>query len=137
MTPAELETLLSNIGVEATDDLTVVITLKQPQATFATQMALWFSWPIPTHVIESPGAEWPANPTQMVYSGPFTVESYQENDHIVLSRNDNYGGGDLANRLPFGAQGDQEARRGRRAQGAGQKRLHHPLDLVRVQLFTA
>ena len=47
------------------------------------------------------------------------------------------GGGDLADRLPFGPQGDQEARRGRRAQGAGQKRLHHPLDLLRVKLFPA
>ncbi|OAI38821.1 hypothetical protein AYO38_08910 [bacterium SCGC AG-212-C10] len=93
---SEKDTLLKNLGVKQLSDTSLEIKLKQPQATFAIQLALWFSWPLPSHVITTPGAEWPTDPTKLVFSGPFKATAYTEKDTMVLERNPNYGGGHLA-----------------------------------------
>ncbi len=95
-TATEQDALMTAVGVRQLGDLEVEITLEQPQATFATQLALWFSWPVPTHILATPGAEWPTDPTKLVFSGPFKVDSYREKDRLVIVRNENYGGAHLA-----------------------------------------
>ncbi|MEO6398691.1 MAG: peptide ABC transporter substrate-binding protein [Tepidiformaceae bacterium] len=95
-TPAEKDTLLKALGVKQIDDSSLEIKVKEPQATFAIQLALWFSWPLPAHLVKAPGDPWPTDPTQLVFSGPFKVQSYKEKDNLVLVRNDNYAGPHLA-----------------------------------------
>ena len=70
-------------------------------------------------------------------AGVHGVEVWAERHPEGVAAHHPGGGGDLADRLALGPQGDQEARRGRGAERPGQQRLHHPLDLLRVQLLTA
>lgn len=93
---SEQDALLKSLGVREVDELTTEIKLLQPQASFAIQLALWFSWPVPSHVVTSPGADWPTDPTKLVFSGPFKVTSFKEKESMVLERNENYGGAHLA-----------------------------------------
>jgi oligopeptide transport system substrate-binding protein len=93
---AEQDALLQALGVRALDEQTTEIKLTQAQASFGIQLALWFSWPSPSHIVTTPGAEWPADPTRLVFSGPFKVTSFKEKESMVLERNENYGGSHLA-----------------------------------------
>lgn len=92
---AAVQGLLDGVSAKAIDDKTIEITLQQPQPTFTTILTMWPTWPIPSHIISDPGAEWPA-PTDLVFNGPFKVESYAPGDSIVFVRNDNYAGGHAA-----------------------------------------
>lgn len=92
---AEKTTLRGKVAAKALDDTTIEIKIKQPQATFATQLALWFTFPVPSHVVKSADDKWP-DPTAVPYNGPFKVQSYKEKDSMVLVRNDNYAGNHAA-----------------------------------------
>ncbi len=99
---SEVAALLEGVLVTALDDRTLEITLEQPQPTFTTILTLWTSWPVPSHIVTDPSAEWP-RPTDLVFNGPFEVESYSPGESMVFVRNDNYGGDHLAylDRLTF------------------------------------
>lgn len=87
----EQEALRGDIGVTAQDDHTIVFELENPQPTFTLRLAMWIAWPVPTHVVEHPGDEWPA-PEDLVFNGPFVVESYEPGVRMVLARNERYAG---------------------------------------------
>ena len=46
---------------------------------------------MPVHVVEHPGAAWP-EPEDLVFNGPFVVESYQAGNQMVLARNEHFAG---------------------------------------------
>jgi oligopeptide transport system substrate-binding protein len=87
--------LLKAVGVSATDDTTIVFKLTDPSPTFTTILALWPTWPVPTHIVKNPGDPWPA-PDKLAFNGPFKVQSYAQKNNMVLVRNDNFGGSHLA-----------------------------------------
>jgi oligopeptide transport system substrate-binding protein len=87
---AEEKTALRNaVGVKATDDTTLEFKLENPQPTFTLVLALWMTFPSPSHIVKNSGDPWPAV-TELAYNGPFKIESYTAKDSAVLVRNDNW-----------------------------------------------
>lgn len=75
-------------SVEAKDDYTVVITLKEPVAPFVANLAMGLAAPIVSPTAEQKyGAAFSENP---VGTGPFIFESWEKDQQIVLRRNPNY-----------------------------------------------
>ncbi len=89
-TGADLQAVQAKLGVSAPDDTTIVYKLIKPQATFQTQLAMWYTFPNPTQIVKNPATDaWPA-PTALAFNGPFKVESYTEKSGITLVKNANY-----------------------------------------------
>jgi len=84
-------TLRDAIGVKATDDYTLVITLNNAQPTFLQLMALWPVYPVRQDIIEQYGDKW-TEPPHYVGNGPFLMTEWVHSDHISMVRNDNYWG---------------------------------------------
>jgi peptide/nickel transport system substrate-binding protein len=79
-------------SVEAPDDLTVVITLKEPSlAWYGPFTGTYWGAVLPKHVldqgIEAANEVLRANP---IGTGPYKVDSFAENDQVILSINENY-----------------------------------------------
>jgi oligopeptide transport system substrate-binding protein len=85
---AEKTRLREAIGVKALDDTTVEFKLENPQPTFTMVLALWMTFPSPSHIVNS-SDPWP-DVTELAYNGPFKIESYTAGDSAVLVRNDNW-----------------------------------------------
>jgi ABC-type oligopeptide transport system substrate-binding subunit len=79
-----IEGLLENTGVEAPDDTTVVVNLKQAATYFGSIMAMWVFVPHP--------ASWTAyaEAADLVSSGPFKVDTWDHNAEIKLVPNPNW-----------------------------------------------
>jgi len=75
-------------SVEARDEYTVVITLKEPVAPFLANLAMGLAAPIISPAAEKKyGDAFGENP---VGTGPFMFESWEKDQQIVLRRNPNY-----------------------------------------------
>lgn len=73
-------------GIEAPDDLTVVITLNAPDASFLAALGRHGLVVVPQEAVEADGGLSQA----MVGTGPFTFTSYVPNTAVVLGRNADY-----------------------------------------------
>jgi oligopeptide transport system substrate-binding protein len=89
-TAEEMQALEDAVGVSAPDDLTLEITLAQPQATFKVLLALWPTYPAPDEALGTVDADWPA-PPDAPCSGPFCVTEWVAGDHLTLEKNASYG----------------------------------------------
>lgn len=88
--PADQQALQAKLGVTAPDDTTLVFKLKNPQATFQTQLAMWYTFPVPTQIVKNPATDkWP-DPTALAYNGPFKITAYTEKSGLTLEKNTNY-----------------------------------------------
>ena len=83
--------LLAAVGVKAVDDVTVEISLQNPQPTFPVLLALWPTFPAPVHKLATPDADWPG-PMENVYNGPFMPEAFTEKANLDLIPNPNWAG---------------------------------------------
>jgi oligopeptide transport system substrate-binding protein len=89
----QLETLRAAVGVEASDDHTVVFTLENPQPTFPIILSLWMTFPVPAHILPDPGATWPANPdvpSTLVFNGPYMMTGYTAGTDATFEPNPNW-----------------------------------------------
>jgi oligopeptide transport system substrate-binding protein len=80
----------SDIGVVATDDLTLTVELENPTGYFLQLLQSSGFSPVPQHSVEEHGKNW-ANPEIIVTNGPFRVDSWSS-DRAVLARNESYHG---------------------------------------------
>lgn len=81
---------VEDIGVKATDDNTLEITLKTPTPYFE-QLANFVSiLPLRQDVIEKAGVTYGTDPKAMVFSGPFVVDSWIRGSKIILKKNEKY-----------------------------------------------
>ena len=83
--------LLAAVGVKAVDDVTVEISLQNPQPTFPILLALWPTFPVPAHKVPTPDGDWPG-PMENVYNGPFMPEAFTEKANLDLIPNPNWAG---------------------------------------------
>jgi len=84
---------LDDVGVEATDDNTLVVTLKQPTLYFVSLMSFFHFLPVKQSAVEATGGEeglWAANPDLVVSNGPFVLTGYTVGDGLVLEKNEYY-----------------------------------------------
>ena len=78
-----------DIGVEAVDDYTVRITLRQSAPFFLGLLAHQFFRLVPRHAIEKYGKTW-TRPANIVTCGAFRVKEYRPYDALVLEKDPNY-----------------------------------------------
>ncbi|MBN2557202.1 MAG: peptide ABC transporter substrate-binding protein [Clostridia bacterium] len=83
---------LDNVGIKAVDDYTFEVTLKAPTDYFLGLMAFYHFMPVKQSAVETGAADgvWAKNPATAVSNGPFKLESYTENDRLVLVKNEEY-----------------------------------------------
>ena len=76
----------SSLGVHATDDRTLVVTLEHPAAYLPELLTHDTAYPLPRHVVLAKGNGW-SRPGNFVGNGPYVPREWIPNDHITLVRN--------------------------------------------------
>lgn len=79
----------SDIGVEAIDDLTLRIKLKQSAPYFLGLLAHQFFRLVPQQAIEKHGKDW-TRPANIVTCGPFKINRYKPYDELIVERDPMY-----------------------------------------------
>ncbi len=79
----------TDIGVEALDEYTLRITLRQPAPFFLGLLTHQFFRVVPSQSIEEHGKNW-TRPGNIVTSGQFRVREYHPYDKLVVERDPNY-----------------------------------------------
>ena len=100
-----------DIGVEAVDDFTVRITLRQPAPFFLGLLAHQFFRLVPQHAVEKHGQDW-TRPENIVTNGAFKVKAHYPYNVLIVEKDGNYW--DAANvrldRIEFPAVEEQSTR---------------------------
>jgi ABC-type oligopeptide transport system substrate-binding subunit/class 3 adenylate cyclase len=98
------------VGVRSLDEATLVVELEELTGHFPHLLAHCSTCPVPRHVVEAHGAAW-TEPGDIVTNGPFTLESWQRGESMVLVRNPVYHGRFRGNleRVKLSFPGDQAA----------------------------
>ncbi len=79
------------MGVNALDDVTLVVELEEPIGHFLYLLATTASFAIPRHVVEVYGEDW-SLPEHIVTNGPFRLDTWRRGETVVLVRNTMYHG---------------------------------------------
>lgn len=77
------------VGVKATDDQTLVVSLENATSYFLKVTNFYTYMPLNQKAIEG-NPEWAAEANTMVTNGPFTISEWRHSDAIVLKKNENY-----------------------------------------------
>lgn len=77
------------VGVKATDDTTLEVTLAAPCSYFLELTAGPTYMPVNQKIVES-NKDWATDVKTLVSNGPFKFTDYKIKDQIVLEKNDNY-----------------------------------------------
>lgn len=78
----------SQVGVKATDDHTLEVTLKNPTSYFLGLTSFYTFYPVHQSVKDNP--KWAADPKTMISNGPFTLTTWTTGQKIEVSKNANY-----------------------------------------------
>jgi oligopeptide transport system substrate-binding protein len=90
-TAAKKTELKAALGVKATGDYTLQVTLKAAQPTFPQMMGLWPVFPVREDIILAKPDKW-QEAGNLIGNGPYTLAEWVHQDHITLKRNENYWG---------------------------------------------
>lgn len=82
---------LTELGVQAPDDTTLVVQLEGSTPFFPLLATTWTFCPVPMHVIESAGDQW-VEAENIVTSGPYKMVEWNHDQNMVLEINENYYG---------------------------------------------
>ncbi len=86
-------------GIEALDEHTIRITLKEPQPSFLYQLSLPYCFIVPSEAVAMYGNDFSFNP---VGTGPFRLLNWARDSKIVLTKNESYFEIDIeGNKLPY------------------------------------
>jgi oligopeptide transport system substrate-binding protein len=83
------DALADKVGVNATDDKTLVVKLTTPQPWFIQQSAHTSFLAVPQKTVEQFGDKW-TEPANIVTNGPFKLDSWQHNANINLVKWDGW-----------------------------------------------
>lgn len=82
---------LNDLGVSATDDKTLVVTLKETTPYFPLLASTWTYYPVPKHVIDVEKEGW-VEAGKHVGNGPYMLTAWEHNQSMTLEQNPNYFG---------------------------------------------
>lgn len=82
---------VEQLGVQALDDRTLVVTLEQPASYFLRLASTWTLVPLRKDIVERYGDSW-TEPGNIVTNGPYLLSEWTHDTRIVLTRNESYGG---------------------------------------------
>lgn len=77
------------VGIKATDDHTLVVTLKQPTPYFQELVAFYTFFPTPTKLIEQKGKDW-TKPENIISNGAYKLVEYKPQQEIILEKSPHY-----------------------------------------------
>ncbi|MGD8188970.1 peptide ABC transporter substrate-binding protein [Brevibacillus ginsengisoli] len=80
---------LDDVGVKATDDKTLVVTLEHPAAFFPELVASVTYFPVDKKVVEA-NKDWAHEAATYVGNGPFIMDKWEHKSQIVWKKNDTY-----------------------------------------------
>jgi len=88
----ELQALRDKVGVKATGDNTLQISLKDPAPYFLSIAALWVGVPTREDLVKAGGDSWTTDPTGKYYigNGPYKMTVFQPKQHYAFVPNPNY-----------------------------------------------
>ena len=84
------EVAVEELGVKAIDEKTLEFTLENPTPYFLSLTDTRAMLPQRQDIVEQYGESYGAEASNMVYNGPFKIESWTHNSEIVLSKNESY-----------------------------------------------
>lgn len=90
---ADMNKVLSSVGITATSDLTLIVRLKQPAGYWPAIAATWAGLPADARAIAKDPPYWWTKPENHNGNGPFTIVQIDEGRTISLAANPNYWGG--------------------------------------------
>jgi oligopeptide transport system substrate-binding protein len=79
------------VGVEIVDDLTLELTLENPDSTFLYLLCNMFAFAVPQHRLQEPDTHWMAW-DEMVTNGPFRLAEWEPGQRLLLTANPGYHG---------------------------------------------
>jgi ABC-type oligopeptide transport system substrate-binding subunit len=79
------------VGVYALDEVTLIVELEEPTGYFPNLLTSAATYPLPRHVVDGHGERW-TDVEHIVTNGPFMLESWQQRQRLVLTRNAGYHG---------------------------------------------
>lgn len=82
---------IDELGLKATDDDTLVVTLEGSTPFFPLLATTWTFSPVPKHVIDKAGAKW-VEAANIVSNGPYKMTGWNHDQNITLELNDKYYG---------------------------------------------
>lgn len=85
------EMSIDELGVTATDEKTLVVTLEGATPYFPLLAATWTYYPVPKHTIEEHGQAW-VEAGNMVSNGPYVLTAWEHDQRMTLERNEAYYG---------------------------------------------
>ena len=80
----------STLGIEAIDDMTLVINLSYDCPYFEDVCAFPATFPVRKDIIEAYGDQWTFDPATYISNGPFTMTEWVHNSYIKIVPNENY-----------------------------------------------
>lgn len=80
----------SQVGVKATDDKTLVITLENPTGYFLRLLGFVCFLPSREDVVAKHGEAFAAEPDKMVYNGPYLVKEWKHEESVTLVKNPDF-----------------------------------------------
>ena len=87
---SEGEMAPEELGVEAPDEHTLVITLENPMPSFLESTDASVFYPQRQEIVEQYGKQYGADFDKFVYNGPFKVTEWTHNSSIKIEKNENY-----------------------------------------------
>jgi oligopeptide transport system substrate-binding protein len=82
---------ISEFGVAAPDDSTLVVTLEGPTTFFPLLATTWTFFPVPKHVVDAKAEKW-VEAENIVSNGPYVMTEWSHDQQIVLEANAAYYG---------------------------------------------
>ena len=83
------EVPLEELGVKATDDFTLEVTLENPADYFVSMLSMSAFAPVRQDIVEKYGNEFGGGADKQVYNGPFTATAYGDGK-LTMAKNENY-----------------------------------------------
>lgn len=79
-----------NVGIEILDDHTLKVVLENPCSFFASMTSLQPYYPVKGEIIEKYKDHWTENPDSFISNGAFSLDKWEHDLEIVVSKNNNY-----------------------------------------------
>ena len=80
---------LNEVGIQAKDEKTLVVTLEAPTPYFLDLAAFFTYFPVHRKTVEKHGDAW-TRPGNLVCNGPFRLKEWKVKEHVLLEKNPNY-----------------------------------------------
>ena len=83
---------LDDLGVKASDDTTLIVTLEGATPYFPLLASTWTFYPVPKHVIDKEGNDSWVEAGKIVSNGPYMLTAWEHDQSMVLEINPKYYG---------------------------------------------